>query len=124
MKFGLFFLPALCYVSFNGFLNNGQSLKASSPIVFTDGGITTFFKAVHELIADFSIKETDVGIFISSKDEHLAKAQAPIEVTDGGISTFFNDEHPSKVKHSIEVTEEGIEISFKDLHSLKAFFPI
>lgn len=99
-------------------------IKADSPIDFNDDEKVIFFNDEHSLNANFWISFTELGISITTIEEHLLKTDSPMETIDEGIEIFERDEHSLKAQIPIELTEEGIKICVRDEHSLKQDSPI
>lgn len=70
-----------------------HSLKADSSIIFTDDGISIFWRELHFSKALLLITETEEGSskWTSFKEEQLLNAFSPINLTDEFIVIFFNE---------------------------------
>ena len=111
-------------------VNPLQPLKADSPILVTESGITVFLQPNNNLFDTVSIialqfsRESYTSLPSSTtilvKLVQPPKAHLPISVTEDGITTLVKLVQPSKAPSSISVTVSGISMLVNPVQPLKA----
>lgn len=106
--------------------NLSQPLKAWLPILLTEGGISTLFKAMHPLKAKSSIQFNFdwLSKVILFSLLQFSKEPLPISVTEGGIETLFRNSQLEKAFKPINVTFEWNFTLVSEWQSLKVSFGI